>query len=233
MKMARLSNAPFRGMFALLLALSVNAAVAESIDCKVVGVSDGDTLTCLTDAKQQIKVRLAQIDAPEKAQPFGDRSKQALSGLVFGQQVTLERETTDKYGRLVAKVIHGDQDVNLEMVRSGMAWVYDQYARDPEYFAAQDSARSSRTGLWADANPLRPSEWRRGDSSRTAGAAPATAVDSRTVKQTSARGGFTCGSKRTCKEMASCAEARHYLTQCGLSRLDRDGDGVPCESLCR
>lgn len=218
-------------LLASLLILVAEPALA-GVSCKVVGVSDGDTLTCLTAAKEQIKVRLAQIDAPEKAQPFGERSKQALSSLVFSEQVILEPETTDKYGRMVAKVMRDGQDVNLEMVRSGMAWVYDQYARDREYFAAHNAAKQSRAGLWSDPSPVRPSDWRRGHTGGAA-RAPSTVVEPQMVKPVAASSGFSCGAKRYCKEMSSCAEAQHYLNVCGLSRIDGDGDGVPCEAICR
>lgn len=166
--------------------------------------------------------------APEKDQAFGQRSKKALSDLVFGKQVILEPETTDKYGRTVARVVVNGEDANLRMVRSGMAWVYDQYAREPHYFDAQVSARSANVGLWDDPNPIRPSDWRHGGArvSRTSAAAAPVLV-------ATASGGFTCSGKRYCREMGSCAEARFYLTQCGLSRLDGDGDGVPCEKMCR
>ena len=207
--------------------LACAPALAADISCRVVGVTDGDTLTCLTSEKQQINVRLAQIDAPEKDQPFGQRSKKALSDLAFGRQVTIEPETTDKYGRTVAKVVSGGEDLNLAMVRSGMAWVYDKYARDREYFDAQESARSSRTGLWDDPNAVRPSDWRHGDRRIVR------ASTSEGARNSASAGAFACAGKRFCTQMASCEEARHYLTACGMTKLDRDGDGIPCEALCQ
>jgi endonuclease YncB( thermonuclease family) len=216
-----------RGLFVFALLLTPLPAFSADLACKVVGVTDGDTLTCLTQEKRQIKVRLAQIDAPEKAQPFGQRAKQALSDLVFGKQVMLERETTDRYGRMVAKVIKDSQDINLDMVRAGMAWVYDQYAHDQHYFSVQEVARTARAGLWADENPVRPSEWRNGGRIETIAAAE-TAEPAKKQKSR-----FSCEGKSKCGQMSSCAEARFYLTQCGVSRLDRDHDGVPCESICK
>lgn len=197
--------------------LALSATCAADITCRVVGVADGDTLTCLTADNTQVRVRLAQIDAPEKSQPWGERSKQHLSDAVFRHTVRLSVETTDKYGRTVATVWRDSRDINLEQVRSGMAWVYTQYAHDPAYTAAERTARTAHAGLWADANPMPPWEFRHSGKSKTAEA-----------KQT-----MQCGSKRYCREMTSCAEAKHYLNVCGVSRLDRDGDGVPCESICR
>lgn len=138
-------------------------AYAEKIECRVVGITDGDTLTCLSAERRQIKVRLAQIDAPERAQPFGQRSKRALSELVFSRNVVLDVESTDRYRRSVATVIVAGKDINLEMVRTGMAWAYDRYVHDPRYFVVQRNAKDNRVGLWADKSPIRPSEWRRVD----------------------------------------------------------------------
>tara|TARA_R110002049_G_scaffold298517_3_gene488295 strand:- start:374 stop:664 length:291 start_codon:yes stop_codon:yes gene_type:complete len=90
----------------------------------VISIADGDTLTILTNPNKQVKIRLAGIDTPEKAQPFGNKAKQALAKLTFQQQVLIEVETTDKYGRTVGKVIVNGTDVNAELVRQGMAWVY-------------------------------------------------------------------------------------------------------------
>lgn len=195
--------------------------IAGGIACKVIGVSDGDTLTCLSNSRQQIKVRLAQIDAPEKAQAFGQQSKQSLAAMVFGQQVTLEVETRDKYGRTVARVLKGKEDINLAQIGAGMAWVYVQYARVAHYFTAQDKARGRRVGLWVDATPVAPWDWRHGTKAHNTG------------KATPSLPRGECGRKHTCKAMATCEEATHYLKVCGLQQLDRDGDGVPCESLCR
>ena len=103
----------------LLFVLASPQALAVDIFCRVVGVYDGDTFTCLSDAKQQMKVRMAEIDTPEKTQPYGQKSKAALSALVFGKQVTLAAQAKDRYGRTVARVTAGGQDANREMVRLG------------------------------------------------------------------------------------------------------------------
>ncbi|AKU11319.1 nuclease family protein [Azoarcus sp. CIB] len=224
-------------IFAVAL-ITVFNVHAESISCRVVGVSDGDTLTCLTEEKRQVKVRLAQIDAPEKGQSFGQKAKQALANHVFGKKVTIEVETTDRYGRTVGTVIFAGHDINREMVTSGMAWVYDQYARDPAYFEAQSAARASHLGLWSEPDPIRPSDWRHGTNltsrefhgaAYAIASAPAAAM---THGRNEASSGFSCAGKRYCREMNSCAEAQFYLNSCGLYRLDGDRDGLPCEKLC-
>ena len=150
-------------LVAVISALLMPSAAADLLTCKVVAISDGDTLTCLTAERTQIKVRLAEIDTPEKAQPYGQKSKDALAALVFGKQVTLATQTKDRYGRTVARVSAGGQDANLEMVRLGAAWVYRQYNKDKSLLAVEAEAKSSRRGLWAlpEADRMPPWEWRK------------------------------------------------------------------------
>ena len=134
--------------------------------CKVVGISDGDTLTALCASNQQVKIRLAEIDAPEKAQPFGERSKQSLSYLCFDREAEINPLTTDRYGRTVARVNCEGKDANAEQLRRGMAWVYDKYVADRSLYALQDDAKAERRGLWVDKTPIQPWEWRRSSGLR-------------------------------------------------------------------
>ncbi len=147
---------------ALLLTLAL-AANAETITGRVVGVADGDTITVLRD-HEQIKVRLNEIDAPEKAQAFGNKSKQSLSELCFDKTATLDDKGKDRYGRTLARVTCDGIDANTEQVRRGMAWVYDKYVTDKSLYAIQDEAKAARRGLWADAEPMPPWEWRNNKS---------------------------------------------------------------------
>lgn len=210
---------------ALLLPL---CAAAAPISCKVVGVHDGDTLTCLTAQNKQIKVRLAEIDTPETAQPYGNKAKTALSSLVFGKQVSLDAQTTDRYGRTVATVRTGTLTVNHEMVRQGAAWVYRQYNKDQSLLLVEAEAKSARRGLWSlpQADIVPPWEWRKAGKQLNQQVASTKAV----AASTSA---YQCGAKQYCKQMTSCKEAMFYLNQCDMSRLDRDGDGKPCENVCK
>jgi len=200
---------------------------------RVVGVHDGDTITILDAGKRQIKVRLAEIDTPESRQPYGSRAKQELSRLVFGKTVTVKAQDTDRYGRTVGRVYADGLDVNAEMVRRGAAWVYRQYVKDQSLYTLENQARQDKAGLWGlpEAEQVPPWEWRharRGSS--TGGASIPTRREP--LRQSTGQG-FTCGGKTTCGQMSSCAEARFYLEQCGQSQVDRDKDGVPCESICR
>jgi endonuclease YncB( thermonuclease family) len=155
-----------RWMLAVALALVMTAAQAEQVQGRVVGVADGDTVTVLDDHRVQHKVRLAGIDAPEKGMPYGQRSKQYLSDLVYGKTVTLEGDKVDRYGRTVAKVILNGQDVNLAQIAAGMAWHYKKYDREQTandrmlYGAEELNARAARRGLWGDPKPVAPWDWR-------------------------------------------------------------------------
>ena len=130
---------------------------------KVIGISDGDTITILTSNKEQIKIRLAEIDAPESNQPYGKRSKQLLSELVFNKNVLVKKETIDRYKRIVGRVYIGDVYVNAAMIEAGGAWVYRKYATDASLFILEEKARKAKIGLWGlpEAQQMPPWEWRR------------------------------------------------------------------------
>ena len=135
-------------------------AFAPQFEAKVISVHDGDTITVRTD--ETIKIRLDGIDAPELKQPFGQASKQALSGLVFGQVVTVKPGKKDRYGRLLARVEIGGKDASLTMVETGMAHWYEQYAkRDKELQSAQTQAKTASRGLWSDPSVIAPWEFRK------------------------------------------------------------------------
>ncbi len=147
----------------LLLALP---ALADTYTARVVGVTDGDTVNVLDETRVQHKIRLAGIDAPEKAQPYGQRSKQHLAELVFGKEVVLDCGKRDRYKREICVVGLDGQDINLALVQTGFSWWYRQYAHEQtsaqrhDYAAAEAAAREARRGLWADDNPTPPWEWR-------------------------------------------------------------------------
>ena len=126
----------------------------------MVGVADGDTLTFLDNNKGLTKIRLHQIDAPEKKQDFGQRAKQSLSDLTYGKQVRFEVFDTDKYGRTVGKIWVNGQDVNLEQVKRGMAWASAKPSTDSRYFDAEKDARLARRGIWSEDGAVPPWEYR-------------------------------------------------------------------------
>ncbi|MFA6016361.1 MAG: thermonuclease family protein [Gallionellaceae bacterium] len=209
---------------ALFLLLGICHASADDFFAKAVSVSDGDTLMVVRNG-MKIKIRLANIDAPEKDQPFGVQSRESLADLVLKKQVWVKTITMDQYGRTVALVLVNRYNVNESQVRRGWAWEYSHFHRDKNYIALQRDAQNARRGLWADRNPTPPWEWRKAHPSVRPGFAPASPISS---KQKDA----SCGPKIHCSQMISCDEAHYYLTHCNLPSLDANQDGVPCESLC-
>lgn len=205
-----------RCLLCAVLLVVCSMVQAEQFDARVIAVMDGDTVLVLRDSKK-IKIRLANIDAPEKAQEFGMESRRALVDRLLQKQVHVNSHAIDSYGRMVAELSVDGRSVNEEQVQSGMAWEYSHFHRNKHYLALQGEAQQAHRGLWALADkPVQPEQWRKLHPSAD-----------HTVKRNEA-----CGKKRHCSQMVSCDEANFYLTQCGLKSLDANGDGVPCESLC-
>ena len=127
----------------------IGVASAAELSGRVVAVADGDTFTLLTDTKEQIRVRLLEIDAPESAQPWGRQAKDALSALVFQQQVRVVSTGLDQYGRTLGRVYVAGKDVNAEMLRTGSAWAYRQYLTDASLIGIEGEARAAKRGLWS------------------------------------------------------------------------------------
>lgn len=220
------------------LVLTLTPAFGFAGICKVIDVSDGDTFICFTDENEQVKVRLAGIDAPELSQPYGDRSKQSLFRLISSEMVRLDVRETDRYGRSVARVTRGDGlDISAEQVRLGSAWVYRKHQPDKPLLLLEVGAKKRQLGLWAlaSSDQVPPWEWRQ--TMQTGSTAqvlvPATPARQTSFSQVeSSSGGFNCSTLKRCGQM-SCAEARYQLIQCGNPYLDGDGDGIPCERQCR
>jgi endonuclease YncB( thermonuclease family) len=146
--------------------MSLSIFAASAFEARVVGVSDGDTITVLDAQKTQYKIRVAGIDAPEKSQDFGNRSKEHLSDLVYGKTVNLPEAKIDKYGRTVSRVLVGKTDAGLEQIKAGMAWHYKKYEIEQSvadrisYSAAETKAKEAKLGLWVQANAVRPEDFR-------------------------------------------------------------------------
>lgn len=150
----------------LLLIVYCTNIKAYDINGRVVDVTDGDTVTVLDIANIQHKIRLSGIDAPEKKQAFGQRSKQSLSDLVFNKAVQVEATKKDRYGRELGKILVNGVDANLEQVKRGFAWHYKVYQREQSandrslYDLAENEARAAKLGLWGDVEPMPPWEFR-------------------------------------------------------------------------
>ena len=150
-----------RYLLAALLATAMPAS-AESFDCRVIGIADGNTFSCRTNVGERLRVRLAEIDAPELKQPYGSQARQALSDHIFGKNVTLEVKGRDGLGRTLARVGVGNIDVNSEMVRAGAAWAYRARLDDRRLLDLEAVAREFRRGLWSlhKTEQQPPWEWR-------------------------------------------------------------------------
>ena len=158
----------FAALTLTVLLLASTALGQEAIvRGRCVAVVDGDTIKALAAGNELLRVRLSWIDAPEKSQAFGQRSKQHLSELVFGREVELHTHGLDRYGRTLAVVMLDGVDINLEQVRSGMAWCYTRYLSEApadiqaSYQQAETGAWEQQRGLWSERDPIPPWEWRK------------------------------------------------------------------------
>ncbi|RMH96313.1 thermonuclease family protein [Stutzerimonas nitrititolerans] len=161
----------------LALLLLSSPALSATLECRVIGVADGDTLTCLTADKRQERIRLRGIDAPERKQSFGERSRQNLSNLAYGKTATIHWTKRDHWKRIIGSVwvdpadcpgCGHTLDAGRAQLANGMAWWYERYAKEqPQeerhaYEFEQAEARARSVGLWRDPQPIPPWDWRRG-----------------------------------------------------------------------
>jgi micrococcal nuclease len=229
----------------LSVSLSSGSAIAQTITGTVVSVGDGDTIRVKTTDKT-LTVRLACVDAPEVAQaPYGQAASTRLKQLLpLGQTVSLRIADTDRYGRSVAKVYQGNQSINLALVQEGRAVVYRQYLKScPELrdrlLSAEAQAKQRRLGLWAQANPVMPWEFRRSGTTKASPSRPQASVQQKPMRTlrapTSPSSSLpSCvNSDCSCSDFRSQAEAQRVLEAFPSDRfrLDQDRDGIACESL--
>jgi endonuclease YncB( thermonuclease family) len=195
-------------------------------------VTDGDTFKLKDDAGAIIIIRLDQIDAPEKRQPWGNRSKRELFQLLNQKQLCVIGKGHDRYGRLIGDVRAGDVLVNREMIRAGAAWAYRKYLRDQGLVDLEATARTSKRGLWSlPASQTTPPWEFRHAKGQVAGSSPLPAFSALPLRG-GAGNDLSCPMKPTCREMTSCEEAKGWLVRCGGDGIDGDRDGIPCEKLC-
>lgn len=235
--------------FVLLCCCLALSAQAETFSAKVIVVMDGDTVMVLREG-HKTKIRLVNIDAPEKDQPFGKQSRDSLLELIGKKQVQIDGRAVDRYGRIVGLISASGLDVNQEQVRRGMAWAavgWRQKRGTPAgvplsgkkshlhdnkiYVNLENDARRAHRGLWAQSNPEAPWQWRKlHPSVETVAPARSDAASHRTDPIMSYD--MECGKKSRCSQMNSCDEAKFYFTRCGVTTLDGNSDGIPCQSLC-
>ncbi|MGZ8218624.1 thermonuclease family protein [Methylomagnum sp.] len=215
----------WRGGLAVLLSILGGAVWAEDWMGRVVAVHDGDTLRVLRYG-EAVQVRLDEIDAPELGQDYGQESRQSLARLCLGMHAEVRVHGQDKYDRVLGRVRCAGTDANAEQIRQGSAWFYAQYSHDAALRDLEAAARARGIGLWASRRPTPPWDFRHANKAEPHWSGPSASQHSR------AQSG-RCGAKKTCGDMTNCEEAMYYLDRCGLTKLDRNRDGVPCESLCR
>ena len=238
----------------------------DAISGKISRVIDGDTIQFIASDNELFKVRLNQIDAPEfksieasnKNQKFGEESKNSLTDLCEGKNGSMIISGEDRYGRILATLYCEDRNANIYQLESGMAWVYDKYVTDYEYYKYQNSAKSKKLGIWSEEYPLPPWKFRAGQKSYDYRIKEIeqklenlilltedqiNIYENKIIEllnqfeETSQNNnenntiGFSC-EKKTCKQMLNCEEAYFQYLQCGNTGLDRDKDGIPCESIC-
>lgn len=215
-----------RALVALLCGMAMSAQ-AETFSAKVIMVMDGDTVMVLR-GNQKIKVRMANIDAPEKDQTYGKQARDSLQEMVGKKQVQIDSQAVDQYGRVVGLISLDGRNINQEQIKRGMAWENSHFHSDKKYIGLQSEAQQSRRGLWTQASPQEPWQWRKLHPA----AKSVPTADQHTAAAPKALYDMQCGKKRHCSQMSSCDEAHFYLTRCGVKTLDRNQDGVPCENLC-
>jgi micrococcal nuclease len=219
--------------------LHASRAIAQPLTGTIVSVGDGDTIRVCTADQKNLTVRLSCIDSPEMLQrPYGEASSNRLKQLLpVGQPITLKVVDKDRYGRTVAKVYVGNSSINLALVQEGQAAVYRQYLSGcPELrdrlLAAETSAKSRRLGLWAQANPVMPWDFRRSGSSKSGstvqpGKPTVNSLPSRPVSRPAPSRDYNCSDFETQAE----AQQMFNAYPGDPFKLDRDRDGIACESL--
>ena len=226
-----------------LLLFSLLACRSETgPEQKVVGVQDGDTITILENKSRSIKVRLDGVDAPEKNQDYGTRSRQFVSDLCFGKKVKLIERGTDRYGRVIGTVILPDgRSLNEELVRNGFAWHYKEYSKDPVLARLETDARFNRRGLWELPDPTAPWDFRQARRTRSR-AATASAKAKKSVPRSKAslpggtfvyicdsRGAAAYHASRTCSALKRCKSEIRQVTRAEAQRMDRRADKACAE----
>jgi len=139
----------------------ISFSYSQIIEGKVIKIKDGDTIEILLQGNNPITIRLNGIDAPEKKQAFGQKSKEKLSEMIFGKIVKVDCNGKDRYGRVIGDIYLDEVNINEEMVKSGLAWHYKKYSKSDILAEYEDEARNNRRGLWADKNPIPPWDFRK------------------------------------------------------------------------
>jgi micrococcal nuclease len=148
----------------LLLFFNISCLYSQTTyTAKVVGIKDGDSVVVLDSLNNQITLRLAEVDCPEKNQPFGTKAKQFTSDQIYLKTIKYVVTDIDRYGRSIAMIYYDDDNkyLSAEIIKAGMGWHYKKYSKSKELALLEDYAKKNKIGLWIDNNPIAPSEWRK------------------------------------------------------------------------
>lgn len=146
----------------ITLLLFINSFLfSEIITGKVISVTDGDTVKILDSNNETYKIRLNDIDAPEKKQAYGTKSKENLANYIAGKTVKVEYDKLDKYKRILGTIYFEDKNINEHQIKDGYAWVYRKYSKNNEYINLERISKNEKKGLWKDENPIEPWEYRK------------------------------------------------------------------------
>ena len=147
----------------LFLLFSITTLFSQTtLKAKVIGIKDGDTVVVLDSLNNQITLRLAEVDCPEKSQPFGTKAKQFTSDQIYLKTIKYVVTDIDRYGRSIAMIYYDTDNkyLSAEIIKAGMGWHYKRYSTSKELALLEDNAKKNKIGLWVDNNPINPSEWR-------------------------------------------------------------------------
>ena len=151
-------------LFVLFLVFSsINSISQTKLTAKVVGIKDGDTVVVLDSLNNQTTLRLAEVDCPEKSQPFGTKAKQFTSDQIYLKKIKYVVTDTDRYGRSIAMIYYDNDNryLSAEIIKAGMGWHYKRYSTSTKLANFEVKAKKDKIGLWVDNNPIAPWEWRR------------------------------------------------------------------------
>ena len=152
-----------KSIFLFCFFISIISFSQTILKAKVVGIKDGDTVVVLDSLNNQTTLRLAEVDTPEKSQPFGTKAKQFTSDQIYLKTIKYVVTDTDRYGRSIAMVYYDSDNkyLSAEIIRAGMGWHYKRYSTSKELALLEDNAKKYKIGLWIDYNPIAPWEWRK------------------------------------------------------------------------
>lgn len=223
--------------------VSADTIQTQATDCQLAGVIskvlDGDSVILRAADQQTHEIRLAAIDAPEYDQAYAELAKQYLTKLIHNQTVCVRWQYIDDYQRKIGTVFLGDKDINLNLISEGLAWHYKRFqtTQSPEnrqrYSQYEHDARVANIGIWSQAYPIAPWNWRMQERSNPTHSPHLSANAIADMTPTDHIGRLSCDDKQYCKQMLSCAQACFYFQSCKHHHLDSDQDNIPCENVCQ